>query len=262
MKIEVIYINNRPEPGLHIIAETKEEKLLLGMLHYIRFESKKNLHLGIYRSYNSEQGIDAIDIHYREFQEPDPYLLPTPIDVFVDESMAEPQMQQLIYGTASEVDDDKPSIKPETPPQEYDKSNLDKWEQDTGKKLSEKQKKDIIDQDLTTKSPSERFVFFHKTQKVADAPFTVAEKQDAIKDKVTILCPVCKTPFEKKHAQKYCSKKCGQQVHNANYLAKHMANYKSIKASKTQGDRVKTIIDPQVPFQPDPEPSGEFDGPF
>jgi len=145
----------------------------------------------------------------------------------------------------------------------YDKSNLNQCEQDTGKKLSEKQNKDIIDQDLTTKSPSERFMFFHKTKKVADAPSTVAEKQDANKDKVTILCPVCKTPFEKKHAQKYCSTRCGQKVHQANYMSKQAGNKDPIKKIENHHAVAKQpSVDPPQEFYPDPEPSGEFDGPF
>jgi hypothetical protein len=225
MKVEVIYINNRPEPGLHITAETKEEKFLLGMLHYIRFESKKNIHLGIYRSYNSEEGIDAIDIHYREFSDPDPYLLPRPIDVYLDRNMADPQMQQLIYGPVSEVNDEQPSNVFETPTIHVI-SNIEKKKHDTGKKLSKNQ------------------------------------KQAAGKAKVMIPCPVCKTPFEEKPRTKYCSKKCAKSVSNANYKAKHPELYVKTNLGNPKIIQNHGPIDPPAAFEPDPEPSGEYDSPF
>ncbi len=85
---------------------------------------------------------------------------------------------------------------------------------------------------------------------------------DAIKEKVMVLCPVCKTPFEKKYARKYCSKKCCQKVSNANYSAQHKVISDKIKPVKTKIKENLIPIDPPSHFEPDPEPSEESDNPF
>lgn len=72
---------------------------------------------------------------------------------------------------------------------------------------------------------------------------------------IMIKChnPSCNNLFVKPHSQKYCSKKCGQSIHNANYNAKHStATDKSVTKQENQKS-----IDPPQEFYPDPEPSGE-----
>ncbi|MFZ4569725.1 MAG: CGNR zinc finger domain-containing protein [Bacteroidales bacterium] len=80
---------------------------------------------------------------------------------------------------------------------------------------------------------------------------------------IMIKChnPRCNNEFVKSHSQKYCSKKCGQSIHNANYTAKHTT---VTDKNVTKQDIFKNHppIDPPQEFHPDPEPSGEFDGPF
>ena len=104
--------------------------------------------------------------------------------------------------------------------------------------------------------------FFKKNRKVSDTPSLAAEKQDENKDKIMMPCPVCKNLFEKKYARKYCSKKCGQTIHNANYAAKHVVNSDKIKSSKSTRKNDHHVIDPPATFEPDPEPSGGNYGPF
>lgn len=78
---------------------------------------------------------------------------------------------------------------------------------------------------------------------------------------IMIKChnPNCNNLFVKHHSQKYCSKKCGQSIHNANYNAKHPTVTDNKKVTKQENQKQ---IDPPQEFYPDPEPSGEFDGPF
>ena len=124
------------------------------------------------------------------------------------------------------------------------------------KEFREQQEKIIKEQDLvpSKKSP-------HVYVKKSPAP----GKQTNVSENKTgqIPCPVCGKMFNEGNARKYCSRSCGQKVHNANYAIKHPEKFDKKKVTKQTGEVNPQPIDPSFPFQGDPEPiDTEFDGPF
>ena len=78
-----------------------------------------------------------------------------------------------------------------------------------------------------------------------------------------VLCPVCGGDFVKHHTKKYCSRSCGQKVHNANYAVKHPEKFDKKKVTEQKEKVNPQPIDPSFPFQGDPEPMDtSFDVPF